>query len=111
MMTAIENTLLRQAQNWKAEAMCQASIVRECYQACTGSTGEPGDWNGAAPIRAAIAAKNAEIAALRKDAALGRFVRSRLTECDGGWAIAHTFIRGAPSLEDVTDALPIDCAA
>jgi hypothetical protein len=47
-----------------------------------------------------------ELEALRKDAMLGRFVRQHMTECHGGWAIAQTFIPGAPSLEDVTDALP-----
>jgi hypothetical protein len=47
----------------------------------------------------------AELAALRKDALLGRFLRLHMTECHGGWAIAQTFIPGAPSLEDVTDAL------
>ena len=52
-----------------------------------------------------------EAEALRKDALLGRFVRQHLTECHGGWAIAQTFIPGAPSLEDVTDALPAVGAA
>ncbi len=47
----------------------------------------------------------AELAALRKDALLGRFVRLHMTECHGGWAIAQAFIPGAPSLEEVTDAL------
>lgn len=47
----------------------------------------------------------AEQAALRKDALLGRFVRLHMTECQGGWAIAQTFIPGAPPLEEVTDAL------
>jgi len=47
-----------------------------------------------------------EAEALRKDAALGRFVRRHMVELGGGWQINQTFIPGAPSLEDVTDALP-----
>jgi ubiquinone biosynthesis protein UbiJ len=46
-----------------------------------------------------------ELTALRKDAALGRFVRLHMVELGGGWQINQTFIPGAPSLEDVTDAL------
>lgn len=42
-LTAERDAVLQQAQQWKQEARTQASIVRECYQACTGSTGEPGD--------------------------------------------------------------------
>ena len=47
----IADHLKMQAQIWKGEARAQASTVRECYQACTGATGELGDWNGAAPVR------------------------------------------------------------
>ena len=46
-----------------------------------------------------------ELDALRKDAALGRFVRSHMVELGGGWQINQTFIQGAPSLEEVTDAI------
>ena len=53
----------------------------------------------------------AEVLALRKDALLGRFLRLHLTECHGGWVISKTFIPGAPSLEDVTDALNADMLA
>jgi len=55
--------------------------------------------------REAMKRHAAEIEALRKDALLGRFVRLHMTECHGGWAIAQTFIPGAPSIEDVTDAI------
>ena len=44
--------LKMQAKIWKCEARAQAATVRECYQACTGATGEPGDWNGARPVLA-----------------------------------------------------------
>ena len=57
-LTAERNAVLQQAQLWKQEARTQASIVRECYQTCTGSTGEPGDWNGADPVRALAAERD-----------------------------------------------------
>lgn len=50
--------LKMQAQIWKGEARAQSSTVRECYQACTGATGEPGDWHGAAPVRAVVAERD-----------------------------------------------------
>lgn len=58
-----------------------------------------------AKIDEVLALKVDELDELRKDALLGRFVRLHMTECHGGWAIAQTFIPGAPSLEEVTDAL------
>lgn len=36
------------------EMRTQRSSLRECYQAVTGSTGEPGDWNGANPVKEKI---------------------------------------------------------
>ena len=42
---------------------------------------------------------------LARDALLGRFVRLHMVELAGGWQINQTFISGAPSLEDVTDAI------
>lgn len=44
-------SLLQQAQIWKQEATAQRATVHEAYRVCTGNTGEPGDWNGAEPIR------------------------------------------------------------
>jgi len=41
----------QQARMWKMEALTHKATVQECYQACTGSTGEPGDWNGANPVK------------------------------------------------------------
>lgn len=41
----------QQAQQWAQEAKTQRDTVHAAYQVCTGSTGEPGDWNGAEPIR------------------------------------------------------------
>jgi|GEM_PF-3492462 len=45
------DAMKQQAQQWKMEAETHKSTVNECYQACTGSTGEPGNWNGANPVR------------------------------------------------------------
>lgn len=46
---------IREAQTWKQEAMTQRATVHAAYEVCTGKTGEPGDWNGAEPIRALAA--------------------------------------------------------
>lgn len=50
----------REAQIWKQEARTQSAIVAEIYQELTDKTGEPGDWNGARPLRPAILRKQAE---------------------------------------------------
>ena len=49
-----KEAVIQQAQIWKQEARTMQNTVAECYQAVTGSTGEPGDWNGAKPVREAI---------------------------------------------------------
>ena len=54
-----ENSLLQrtaerailEARVWAQEAKTQRATVREGYQIITGFQGEPGDWNGAKPIR------------------------------------------------------------
>jgi len=48
---AISEHRLMQAQIWASEAKTQRSIVREIYQITTFSSGEPGDWNGAKPVK------------------------------------------------------------
>ncbi|WP_347822773.1 hypothetical protein [uncultured Planktomarina sp.] len=53
--------LRREAEMHAQEARTQKSTVHECYQAVSGGTGEPGDWNGAQPIRDYVAAKNARL--------------------------------------------------
>ena len=45
---------IQQAQVWKQEARTQQATVYEGYQAVTGATGEPGDWNGAEPFKALV---------------------------------------------------------
>jgi hypothetical protein len=56
--------LLQQAQIQAQEMRTQRAIVRDCYQAATGATGEPGDWNGAEPIRALVRDRDALAAKL-----------------------------------------------
>lgn len=58
--------LLQQAQIWKQEATTHRATVHEAYRACTGSTGEPGDWNGALPIRALAAERDDALEQLGK---------------------------------------------
>ena len=43
-----------EAQAHAQEARTQRATVHEIYQLITGATGEPGDWNGAEPIRKAL---------------------------------------------------------
>ncbi len=43
--------LLQEAQIQAQEMRTHQSTVREIYQVITGNTGEPGDWNGAEPVR------------------------------------------------------------
>lgn len=45
----------QEAQVQAQEARTQQAIVHDCYQAVTGGKGEPGDWNGAEPVRRRIA--------------------------------------------------------
>lgn len=49
-----KEAVIQQAQIWRQEARTMRNIVAERYQAVTGSAGEPGDWNGAKPVREAI---------------------------------------------------------
>lgn len=57
--------LRMEAEIWAQEARTQKSTVQECYQAVTGATGEPGDWNGAQPVVERIKALEDENARLR----------------------------------------------
>ncbi len=44
-----------EAQGWAMEARAQKATVHACYEIVTGKTGEPGDWNGADPLRKYVA--------------------------------------------------------
>ena len=56
-----------QAQIWKQEATTANATIAEIYQLCTSKTGEPGNWNGAEPVRAALTA--AALSAISEPAA------------------------------------------
>jgi hypothetical protein len=43
-----------QAQGHAQEARGANATIAEAYQVVTGATGEPGNWNGAKPIRAEV---------------------------------------------------------
>jgi hypothetical protein len=43
-----------EAQSHAQEARAQRATVHEIYRLVTGGTGEPGDWNGAEPVRQAF---------------------------------------------------------
>lgn len=58
-VTAERDAILQQAKQWKMEAKTQGAIVKEIYQAITGAAGEPGDWNGAEPVKEVIAERDA----------------------------------------------------
>jgi hypothetical protein len=54
-----ESQLIQQAQIWKGEARCANHTIGQIYQLCTGARGEPGNWNGAEPVKALVAERDA----------------------------------------------------
>lgn len=79
---ARSEALRRQAEQWAMEARAHKSSLHEAYQAVTGATGEPGNWNGAVPIIAAIGALRAR--AEKAEAALEEAVGA-LNDALAGW--------------------------
>jgi hypothetical protein len=57
-LTWRESQLIQQAQIWKGEARCANHTIGQIYQLVTGATGEPGNWNGAEPVKALIAERD-----------------------------------------------------
>lgn len=55
MLSSRESHLIQQAQIWKQEARTANATIAEIYQLCTGGRGEPGNWNGADPVRKRLA--------------------------------------------------------
>jgi len=55
-----------QAEGWTQEARTQKATVHEIYQLVSGATGEHGDWHGAEPVRAYIAAAKADAERMRE---------------------------------------------
>lgn len=58
-LTAERDALKRQAQQHAGEARAANATIAEIYQLCTGRSGEPGNWNGAEPVRRLIAERDA----------------------------------------------------
>jgi hypothetical protein len=52
-------TLKLEAQIHAQEARTANATITEIYQLCTGGSGEPGNWNGAEPVRKLIAERDA----------------------------------------------------
>lgn len=68
-LTWRESRLIQQAQIWKSEARCANDTIAQIYQLVTGARGEPGNWNGANPVRNLIAERDdllAQVIALSK---------------------------------------------
>lgn len=59
-LTWRESQLIQQAQIWKQEARTANSTIAEIYQLCSGCRGEPGNWNGAEPVRRKLAELRAQ---------------------------------------------------
>lgn len=91
---ALSERLKLEAQGHAMEARTANSTIAEIYQVVTGSTGEPGNWHGAAPVRAAFEALRERVAVLEEaldwygeQARLARLIHS---EGDlGRWALAE----------------------
>lgn len=60
----VNAALLSQARAHAMEARTQRSTVNECLQAASGATGEKADWNGAQPVREALAERDRRVAEL-----------------------------------------------
>jgi len=59
--------LRQEAEIHAGEARAHKASLHEAYQAVTGATGEPGNWNGAEPIRAFVSTARDRIAALEEE--------------------------------------------
>jgi hypothetical protein len=64
------------------EARTANSTVNEIYQIISGGTGEPGNWNGAEPVRAYVASSQALVQSMRE--ALGQLVRCEYESAEPG---------------------------
>lgn len=86
-LRAERDALKLEAQIHAQEARTQRSTVHEIYQAITGATGEPGDWNGAEPVRALVAERDALREALEALMEVER--RGRLMPIGAAWDAAR----------------------
>ncbi len=64
-VTNLAETMKQEASIHAQETRTANATIAEIYQAVTGSTGEPGNWNGAKPVLDFIAAARAEIERLK----------------------------------------------
>lgn len=65
-LIAENDTLRQEAIGHAQEARTQRTTVHEIYQIVSGGRGEPGDWNGAEPVRKAFESLRDENAELRR---------------------------------------------
>lgn len=65
-LIAENDTLRQEAIAHAQEARTQRSTVQEIYKIVSGGKGEPGDWNGAEPVRKAFEALRDENTELRR---------------------------------------------
>ncbi len=95
-LEAERDALKLQAQIWKQEANTHKASLHECYQAATGSTGEPGNWNGAEPVKQRIGSLEAELVKCREALRLAanRLDRSAL-DCIAGTREAYERVEWA----------------
>lgn len=61
---AVAEHLKQEAQTHAQEARTANSTIAEIYRIVSGGTGEPGNWNGAEPVRKCIEDLRAQVAAL-----------------------------------------------
>jgi hypothetical protein len=110
---ALSEKLKLEAQVHAQEARTANSTIAEIYKLCSGGTGEPGNWNGAGPVRLKLAQLEAKLAEARKadmfwnsdDAdrphgSIGCFLNDQICQHDLGVGAEFTIWR-AKKLESV----------
>lgn len=75
-LQALAERLKLEAHTHAQEARTANATIAEIYQVVSGSTGEPGNWNGAEPVRELFNRLSAEVEALRADAGRWRHLKA-----------------------------------
>lgn len=97
---ALVETLKHEAQLHAQEARTANATIAEIYREVSGGKGEPGNWNGAEPVRAELTALRARVAEL--EAALKTIARHPIENvCKGRPDLG---IPGYASCQDVARA-------
>jgi hypothetical protein len=78
-----------EAQIHAQEARTANATIAEIYQLCSGGKGEPGNWNGAEPVRALVAERDALAATLRQQAARVDEVEAKARELYEAYRTEH----------------------